>query len=152
MNEPNYTPTRQRDSVAVAICPVCQVRRYANQELLRMLMLIKSIKTERIRVNDAWLRHKPCNAVMSIVRLPKDIGSPVTADDLVFVTFEVQGVSTNAREATDAQFNAWITSRMAITGEDNAPWPLAERADACDVLVQRRELVVQRKKGTVFPV
>ncbi len=156
MEEPNYTMTRQRDSVAVGVCPSCMTRCYINAGFFDVLEFIKGMTIEWSTVNHAWMRHTRCNTIMNIVRLPKDIEEPLTVDDLSRIYFRTQDTegrwgNVNASQATDAQFGTWIASRLAITGEDSnaSPWLPEERADVCDVLVQRKELVLL-KKGVVL--
>ncbi len=73
----------------------------------------------------------------------------VTVDDLDRIFFRAQDETgkwgtIDAKEATDIQFDTWIRTRIQIEG-DTEPWSLEERADVCNRLWQRHELVMMRK-------
>ncbi len=75
----------------------------------------------------------------------------LTADDLERVFFRAQDISgkwgsINAKEATDAQFQVWAESRIAIQGEET-PWTLEERANFCDMLYQAGGLSILKKES-----
>ncbi len=75
--------------------------------------------------------------------------TPVTVDDLDRIFFRAQDetgkwIRVDAKEATDTQFDIWIRTRIQIEG-GTEPWSLEERADVCNRLWQRHELVMMRK-------
>lgn len=76
----------------------------------------------------------------------------ITTTDLDLVFFRAQDsdgrwITISAKNATSAQFDTWIKTRIEIQGPD-LPWGYEERADICDLLYQDGELVILRRDAS----
>jgi hypothetical protein len=74
----------------------------------------------------------------------------VTIDDLERIYFRAQDEagkwkSVNAREATDAQFEAWITTRINIFSDPDDPWTPEARVNVLRI-VQEQQVIYMLKK------
>lgn len=75
---------------------------------------------------------------------------PVTIDDLERIFIRAQDVNghwgnINLKEATDAQFEAWITTRINIISDPNDPWTPEARVNALRIVQQHQTLYMLKK-------
>jgi len=139
------TGLRQTDSVGVFICPICLKRWYIGGTLLELFRDLE----QQMGVDGVYPRHKDCNTIMIIYRLPDGLPPPVGVDDLERIVFRTKIApghweNANAKDATDAQFEAWISLKLDIGGEPGV-WLPEERAGVCDIVLQRGELAMLAK-------
>lgn len=128
------TGMRQLDSTGVFGCPGCLKTWYVGDKLMKTLndMASKGL------IDAVHPRCKACDELLEIKQLPAGLPPPLTVESLKRIYFRAEdetgnGIDVNAYEATDQQFEQWITTRLSIVGEPDV-WPLDERVAVCDTL------------------
>ncbi len=76
----------------------------------------------------------------------------ITLDDLERIYFRAQDTagrwkSVNAKEATDAQFEAWITTRINVLSEPGDPWTPEARVNILKIVQSQQTLYMLKKEG-----
>jgi hypothetical protein len=71
----------------------------------------------------------------------------LTSADLKRALFIVYGLPLNARDATDAQFDAWVREQMKMTWLARQ-WTVEERVRFCDLLRQHGDLKLTEEYPT----
>lgn len=128
---------RQKDSVAVLTCGICNTQRYADQSFMDVLNAPYGKKV---------VSCSNCKVSVFIDLIPEDAPIALTVADLpnIFILVknaEEKKAHVSATDATNEQFNAYAESCMPIHG-NNGIWLPEERVDFLDVLRRSENRII----------